>query len=85
MDSARSKLIIETLNKKGVNKPCPRCGHPHFSVVAEAEITVVEDTRWRAAVPQALPIVVVACSNCGFVSQHALGPIGLLEEGAHAG
>lgn len=85
MDSARSKLIIETLNKRGVNKPCPRCGHPHFAVVAEAEITVSDDPRWTAMVPQAVPTVVVACSNCGFVSQHALGPIGLLEESTHAG
>jgi len=52
-------------------------------MVAESQIEVSEGSLWKAMVPQVVSTVIVACSNCGFVSQHALGRLGLIAEGAN--
>lgn len=83
----RAKRIIEALNKKGATKPCPRCGHLHFSVVTETFIPVGGDSKLDPYGP-VVPIVIIACGNCGFVTQHALGALELEpdeEEVASAG
>jgi hypothetical protein len=74
------------LNKKGVNKPCPRCGHLHFGVVAETTIPINSDPKVVTLGGPVVPTVIIACGNCGFVTQHALGALGLVEEEVtHAG
>lgn len=86
VDQARSTRIIEALNSKGVNKPCPRCGHLHFSVVAETFIPINNEPNVISVGGPVVPTVIVACSNCGFVTQHALGALGLAPlERANAG
>jgi hypothetical protein len=86
VEKERSKQIIEALSKKGVNKPCPRCGHLHFGVVAETSIPVSSEPALITVGGPVVPTVIVACNNCGFVTQHALGALGLVtEEAAHAG
>jgi hypothetical protein len=86
VDKERSDKIINALNSKGVNKPCPRCGHLHFSVVEETFIPINHDPNAVVAGGPVVPTVIVACSNCGFVTQHALGALGLAPvEAAHAG
>jgi ribosomal protein S27AE len=86
VERERANLIIQALSKKGVNKPCPRCGHPHFSVVAETAIPINSDPAVVALNVEVVPTVIVACSNCGFVTQHALGALDLVRaESAHAG
>jgi transcription elongation factor Elf1 len=72
----RAKRIIAALNKKGATKPCPRCGHLHFSVLTETFIPVIESTAygpWESVAP----IVIITCGNCGFITQHALGALEL--------
>ena len=86
VDQERSNRIIQALNSKGVNKPCPRCGNLHFNVVAETSIPVNSNPAIISADTTVVPTVIVACTNCGFVTQHALGALGLVPaEAAHAG
>lgn len=86
MDRQRSEKIIQALNSKGVTKPCPRCGHLHFNVVAETTIPINSDPAVLSAETEVVPIVMIACSNCGFLTQHALGALGLVPtEAVHAG
>jgi predicted RNA-binding Zn-ribbon protein involved in translation (DUF1610 family) len=74
----RSKRIVDALKSKGVNKPCPRCGHLHFGFVAESTIPISEPgVVWGGPV---VPTVVVACNNCGFITQHALGALDIATE-----
>jgi transcription elongation factor Elf1 len=74
----RANRIIAALNKKGATKPCPRCGHLHFSVVAETAIPIGDDPTNRLLLTEpVVPIVIIACGNCGFVTQHALGALEL--------
>lgn len=86
VDKSRSDLIIQALNGKGVNKPCPRCGNPRFNVIAETSIPINDDPTVIRVGGPVVPTVIVACANCGFVTQHALGALGIAPaEVAHAG
>jgi hypothetical protein len=86
VDQERSNKIIAALNSKGATKSCPRCGHLHFNVLAETTIPVNNDPTVFAITSDLIPTAIVACSNCGFLTQHALGALGLVsEEVAHAG
>lgn len=82
----RSKRIVEALKGKGVTKPCPRCGHLHFGLVAESSIMIQSESGTFVIGGPVVPTVIVACNNCGFVTQHALGALGIpAEEPARAG
>jgi hypothetical protein len=81
----RSTRIVDALKSKGVNKPCPRCGHLHFGFVAETLIPIQSRPGIVVGAP-VVPIVIVACNNCGFVTQHALGALDIpAEEPASTG
>jgi predicted nucleic-acid-binding Zn-ribbon protein len=76
MDKNRLNQVVDALNRKNVNQPCPRCTCSNFSVIGEAEITVTQPPlggllRSFSGAKTIMPIVVVTCDNCGFVSQHA--------------
>ena len=71
--------IIETLKQRGVNASCPMCGNKNF-IIADGYFnqTMQKDFQNIALGGPAIPTIATVCSNCGFVSQHALGVLGLL-------
>ncbi|QEL18091.1 hypothetical protein [Limnoglobus roseus] len=73
MDQDRREQLISALIAKGATKPCARCEFQHFEIVAEANIVI----QAEGAI---LPTVVVACTHCGFISQYALGILGIPPE-----
>lgn len=90
MDENKLNQVINALNKKKVNQPCPRCSSNNFSVVGESEIMVIKPPPTqnrlgilagltRPPVKTTMPIIIVTCDNCGYVSQHAQASLGLLE------
>lgn len=74
----RKQEIIKALTEKGVNKPCPRCGNAQFEVVGESIVTLQETPGTFAIGGPGIPVALVACNRCGYLTQHALGPLGLL-------
>lgn len=88
MDRNRLNEVIEALNKKQVNQPCPRCSSNDFSVVGESEISVVPPPPLERGLlglaglstptKITMPVIIVTCDNCGYVSQHAQAALGLL-------
>lgn len=87
MDKNRLNEVITALNNKQVNLPCPRCSSNNFSVVGESEISVIQHApeprgllgRYsNDPVKTTMPVIIVACDNCGFVSQHAQAALGVL-------
>ena len=85
VEQDRSKRIVEALASKGVDRTCPRCGNAHFSVVAETYLQINSNPTLIVG-GYRLPTVIVACNNCGFITQHALGPLDIpVEESARAG
>ena len=81
IDSEQKKKIIAALEDAGAKRPCPRCGSSHFSLVDGYFTSVVqEDVGSILLDGQNIPSVIVVCVQCGFLSQHALGALGLLPQ-----
>lgn len=81
MQIEKQKEIIEILNKKLGDSPCPMCGNKNFSFVdGYIRNSVQDDTQSLIIGGKNIPTVAIVCQNCGFVSQHAIGMLGLLKE-----
>jgi predicted nucleic-acid-binding Zn-ribbon protein len=78
MDKQRQEQIISALKEKGAVLPCPRCRNLEFEVIGEGTIIVSPDKRTTfESVFQPLqsnpevPVVLVSCTRCGYIAQHA--------------
>jgi len=73
--------IIKALEEKGATKPCSRCGHKSFSLLdgyfSHSIQTSLEDGIVLGG--PTVPVVTTICNNCGYLSQHAVGALGLLK------
>jgi hypothetical protein len=72
--------VIEALNKRGANHACSRCGHNQFSLLDKYSMLGLQDELGgglRLGGPQ-VPVALAVCNNCGAVTAHALGVLGLL-------
>jgi predicted nucleic-acid-binding Zn-ribbon protein len=82
MPVSQSELdrIIEILKNKGAIKPCPRCGNEEFTLLDAFSKQNMQDSPKGPVIlgGQTIPCAVVICQNCGFLSYHALGYLGLL-------
>jgi ribosomal protein S27AE len=75
----QKKRIIEALNEKGAKLPCPRCGNESFALLdGYFNHTLQTELKGIIIGGPSVPSVVVTCVRCGFLSQHALGVLGLL-------
>ncbi|WP_308818405.1 hypothetical protein [Pseudonocardia alni] len=75
------EMIIERLQKKGVKLPCPRCGERRWTIqdgLVTLGLQATLDTITLGG--PGVPVAVVFCDNCGYLSQHALGALGLLAD-----
>src|SRR5579871_340966 len=86
MSSEQAAAVLKALQEKGVRLPCPRCGNLHFRLLegifnqpVSGDMTAASGTLWPSPGPS-VPSIVTACSRCGFLSQHALGALGLLPQ-----
>jgi len=80
MKGPSNEEIVAELEKRGANKPCARCGNNQFSVVSKTMISLQDSLDGSIRIGgESVPAVLVACSNCGNVSFHALGALGLLK------
>lgn len=81
MDITKEK-IIQKLNEKNAVHPCARCGSHSFTVLdGFSKIMLDEkiDGSIRIGGPM-VPVAIIACTNCGALTMHALGALGLLEK-----
>jgi predicted nucleic-acid-binding Zn-ribbon protein len=73
--------IINRLLEREAKLPCPRCGNTNFSLAdGYFAQTVQNNLSTYILSGQTIPSVVVVCNRCGFISQHALGPLDLLPQ-----
>ena len=75
------KKIIDALNSKGVKTTCPMCGNKQFAI-ADGYFTQNIQKNFNQGIiigGPAIPTIGIICSNCGFISQHAIGFLGLLK------
>ena len=76
MDTNRVGLALQ---QRGVVNPCHRCGHLSFTVIDGFNKFIVQnDFRGGVAIDGAsIPAINVACDNCGALTAHAVGALGL--------
>ena len=73
------KDIIRELTNRGATHSCPRCGHGNFDVLdGYFNQTIQGELTGMVLGGPSVPSAVIACNKCGFLSQHALGILGLL-------
>lgn len=79
MKQEEKDKIISALEERFAKHPCPRCGNQQFSL-AEGYFNQPLQEKLGGLVlgGPSIPSVVVICARCGFISQHALGALGLL-------
>jgi predicted RNA-binding Zn-ribbon protein involved in translation (DUF1610 family) len=71
--------IIKILTERGAKLPCPRCGNPNFILIDGYFNQFIQpDMKDINLGGPSIPSVIIACNKCGFLSQHALGVLGLL-------
>ena len=68
--------IVAALKSRGAGS-CPRCRDSQWTVSEYSRIdvqaTMDRDTHERTTIPA----IMIVCENCGFISQHALQPLGV--------
>lgn len=82
MDRNRQEQVIIALKEKGATQPCPRCRNLEFEVIGEGMLEIGQQTsKWvvgdnRLKLP-AVPVILISCTKCGYIAQHAAGLLGL--------
>ena len=76
--SISTENIIKALQEKNVNLPCHRCGSTNFDVVSTTVFPINQNLNSISVGGPSIPAVIIACSNCGVLSTHALAPLGLV-------
>ena len=73
--------IVAALKNRGAGS-CPRCNDSQWTVSEflriDVQATMKRDTTQRTTIPA----IMVVCEHCGFISQHALQPLGVWPEAA---
>jgi hypothetical protein len=68
--------IVAALKARGAGS-CPRCNDSQWTVSEflriDVQATMERDTTQRTTIPA----IMVVCEHCGFISQHALQPLGV--------
>ena len=72
--------ISHELKKRNVTK-CPMCGESKFVVADTYTVNnLYSDIDDVGSSARTLPCALMICANCGYISQHALGALGLMQE-----
>ena len=79
LSKEQKEKIVKVLNERGAKLPCPRCGNNNFTLLdGYFNQTIQTELKGISIGGPSVPSVVVACNNCGYLNQHALGPLGLM-------
>ena len=83
LNDDEKQKITDTLKKLGAKLPCPRCKNRSFSILDGYLNQPIQKSIPRSATDiinegPFISSIVVACSRCGYLSQHATSVLGLL-------
>jgi len=78
--SINREEILDILTKKGATNPCHRCNKNQFTILDGYTQIGLQDSLREAVLSRerSIPVVDIICSNCGAITSHALGALGLL-------
>jgi hypothetical protein len=68
--------IVAALKARGAGS-CPRCNDSQWTVSEFLRIDVQATPERDSTERTTIPAIMVVCEHCGFISQHALQPLGV--------
>ena len=86
LNDDEKQIIAEILKKRGAKLPCARCKNRNFAILdgyfnqpihKSIPASITDITNHGSFISS----VVVVCTRCGYLSQHALSVLGLLPAG----
>lgn len=80
LTETQKKRIIDKFSERKVVIQCPMCRNSSF-ILADGffnNIMQFNNVNLQLGGPS-IPTIPIVCANCGFVSQHSLGALGLLD------
>ena len=81
ISSDMQEKIISILEERGVSQPCPRCGNENFVLSDGYAVLPVHGKLQGLTIGgRSIPCIITICTKCGFLSMHALGTLGLMDE-----
>ncbi len=80
LSESEKKEIIQKLSDRNMKTVCPMCGQNKF-IIADGYFNHPMQPNLQGFIigGPSIPSIAIVCSNCGFMSQHALGVLGLLK------
>jgi hypothetical protein len=73
--------IARILTERGVKLPCHRCGNRQFTVMEDYSMfSLQKELKGLTLGGPAIPVCLTACRNCGAITPHALGALGLMPD-----
>lgn len=79
--------IVNRLNERIHELTCPMCHQRGGFIIADGYFnnTMQDDIKKVHIGGTSIPTIAIVCNRCGFVSQHALGVLGLLPNNENKG
>ncbi len=68
--------IVAALKTRGAGS-CPRCQNSQWTVSEYSRLEGQATMARNSAETTIIPAIMIVCENCGFISQHALQPLGI--------
>ncbi|HXI99536.1 MAG TPA: hypothetical protein VNG73_11385 [Gemmatimonadaceae bacterium] len=68
--------IVAALKSRGAGS-CPRCRDSQWTVSEYSRIEVQATMDRDSLERTTIPAIMIVCEHCGFISQHALQPLGV--------
>ena len=73
--------IIDALIKAGADHPCPRCGNDNFYIAEGLVFHILQNSPSHPRLGgSGIICAAVVCSKCGYIAEHSLGTLGLMNE-----
>lgn len=80
---SQGETILQALDDRGAYKDCSRCGNERHSLEPSlSHVYLFDATNKSVLGGPFIPTAIIVCLNCGLVSEHALGALGLLDHPA---
>ena len=80
MSADEKQKIITALQNRQALLPCPRCHKQKFTLLdGYFNQTIQQNINTGLIIGgPSVPSAIIVCENCGYMSQHALGVLGLM-------
>ena len=82
MTDKEKEIIERKISEILPNPECPMCHNRHFTILDRYVVSPVQDDYkvTTGLIQKTIPALTIVCTKCGFISQHSLGILGLLEK-----